>query len=369
MKFRSSMLAIASMASFVGMPRVSSAQTKQPPVKHVFIIVLENKAYDATFGPTSPARYFADTLAPAGALLRQYYGTGHFSLDNYISMVSGISPTTQTQEDCGTYAEFVRTGTAPDGQPIGAGCIYPADVKTIADQLMAKGLTWKAYMEDMGNDPSRESATCGHVAIGARDVTGRATPTDQYAAKHNPFMYFHSIIDSPVCATNVVALPALTADLQHASTTANYTFISPSLCHDGHDSPCRNGEPGGLVSLDRFLSTWAPRIMRSPAFRDGGLLIVTFDEADSRFKEACCNEQSGPNTPSAGMGGPGGGRIGAVLVSPFIKPGTISDVPYNHYSMLRSVEDLFGLPHLGYAGQPGLVTFGSDVFTGKIRTP
>jgi hypothetical protein len=52
-----------------------------------------------------------------------------------------------------------------------------------------------------------------------------------------------------------------------------------------------------------------------------------------------------------------------VLLSRFIRPGTVTDVPYNHYSFLRSVEDIFGLPHLGYAGQPGLVSFGRDIFT------
>lgn len=341
---------------------VAPRAAELPAIKHVFVIVLENQDYESTFGPTSPARYLADTLTARGAFLRQYYGTGHSSLDNYISMVAGIAPNPNTQADCGRYVEFEQTGMAPDGQPIGRGCVYPVHVQTIANQLAARGLAWKAYMEDMGKDPSREASTCAHAAIGAVDLTERATPTDQYAAKHNPFVYFHAIIDSASCHTNVVNLSALTADLRSAATTPSYSFIAPSLCHDGHDRPCRNGEPGGLVSADRFLSEWIPRIMRSPAYRAGGLIIITFDEATSRDKTACCNEKSGPNTPSAGAGGPGGGRTGTVLLSPFIKPGTVSDVPYNHYSMLRSVEDIFGLPHLGYAGQEGLVPFGRDIY-------
>jgi hypothetical protein len=114
--------------------------------------------------------------------------------------------------------------------------------------------------------------------------------------------------------------------------------------------------------VNSFLRHWVPIIRNSPAFRDG-LLIVTFDEASSMDASACCDEQPGPNTKSPGIHGPGGGRIGAVLISPFIKPGTVSNVPYNHYSMLRSVEDLFGLEHLGYAGRDGLRTFGADVYT------
>ncbi|HEU4642361.1 MAG TPA: alkaline phosphatase family protein [Gemmatimonadaceae bacterium] len=334
-----------------------------PAIGHVFVIVLENQGYDTTFGPGTRAPYLADTLPRAGALLHQYYGIGHYSLDNYIAMVSGIAPSPKTQLDCGRYEEFVQTGTAPDGQPIGDGCIYPAHVQTIANQLMAKGLTWKGYMEDMGKDPSREAATCGHAPIGALDPTERAAPQDQYAAKHDPFVYFHAILDSASCQQNVVPLPELETALRTVDQTPNYSFIVPSLCHDGHDRPCKNGEPGGLVSADEFLKHWVPLITNSPAFRKDGLLIVTFDEALSIDATSCCNEQPGPNVQKAGVNGPGGGRTGAVLLSPFIKPGTVSDVPYNHYSMLRSVEDIFGLSHLGYAGQDGLATFGPDVYT------
>jgi len=280
-------------------------------------------------------------------------------------MISGIAPDPATQADCGRYEEFVQTGTAPDGQPIGSGCIYPAHIPTIANQLAARHRSWKAYMEDMGSDPTRESAACGHPAIGERDMTERAAATDQYATKHNPFMYFHAIIDSSSCRQNVVPLTHLEADLRSATSTPNFSFISPSLCHDGHDRPCRNGEPGGLVSADRFLAHWVPLITQSQAFRDGGLLIVTFDEAASADASSCCDEPTGPNTTLPGAHGPGGGRIGAVLLSPFIKPGTVSYVPYNHYSMLRSVEDIFGLAHLGYAGQAGLASFGTDIYRAR----
>jgi hypothetical protein len=92
-------------------------------------------------------------------------------------------------------------------------------------------------------------------------------------------------------------------------------------------------------------------------------LIITFDEALSIDATSCCNQPAGPNVLMPGVNGPGGGRTGAVLLSPFIAPGTLSHVPYNHYSLLRSVEDIFGLDHLGYAGQRGLAAFGNDIFT------
>ena len=334
-----------------------------PPVRHVFVIMLENQGFDTTFGPTTRATYLADTLTKQGAFLRQYYGIGHVSLGNYIAIISGIAPTRQTQIDCPRYVDFVQTGTAPGGQPIGDGCVYPSRIKTIANQLEDKHFTWHAFMEDMGADSTRERATCGHPAIGSIDSTEVATPRDQYATKHNPFMYFHSIIDSRSCNRNVVPLTQLESSLATADATPNLVFISPNLCHDGHDRPCVNGEPGGLVSADAFLRRWVPIITRSPAFRADGMLIITFDEAIGLDATACCNEPTGPNVLKPGINGPGGGRIGAVVISPFVAPGTVTDQPYNHYALLRTIEDLFGLGHLGYAGQKGLMPFGPDVFT------
>jgi hypothetical protein len=221
-------------------------------------------------------------------------------------------------------------------------------------------------MEDMGADPVRDNGTaCAHPALGTPDRTQQASPTDQYATRHNPFVFFHSIIDDPAgCAARDVPLTGLQADLTSAATTPNLSFIVPDLCHDGHDATCADGGPGGLPAADAFLRTWVPRITGSPAFRREGLLIVTFDEA-AGDSSACCGEPPGPNTPAPGgqSGGPGGGRTGAVLLSPFIRGGTTTSHQYNHYGLLRSVEDLFALPHLGYAAATGLRPFGPDIYT------
>ncbi len=332
-----------------------------PSIRHVFVIVLENEGFDTTFRPGSHAPYLADSMPAAGAELRQYYGIGHFSLDNYIAMISGIAPDSETQRDCRTYADFVETGVDTEGQPVGHGCVYPPQVPTLVTQLAAHGLTWKGYMEDMGSDPTREAATCGHPPIGTPDPTERATPVDGYAAKHDPFVYFHAILDSASCGANVVPLTDLTADLDALASTPNLAFIVPNLCHDGHDRPCAGSEPGGLVSADRFLAHWIPLIRSAPAYSDA-LIVVTFDETDTSDASACCGEAPGPNVARPGLTGPGGGRTGAVLLSPFIAPGTVSDVPYNHYSLLRSLEAVFGLPYLGFAGRQGVTEFGVDVF-------
>jgi phospholipase C len=353
---------------------VSRAQSKPSvpvagSIRHVFVVVLENEDFDTTFGRTSAAPYLAHDLVTQGAILTQYHAIGHYSLDNYIAMISGQAPNPETQGDCQRYTDFALAGITPDGQAIGTGCVYPANVKTLADQLAAAGFTWKGYLEDMGNDPARENATCGHPVLGETDRTEHAeAPTtalpagDQYAAKHNPFVYFHSIIDSPSCQTSVVNLSLLTDDLTSVATTPNFSFIAPNLCNDGHDAPCKTGKPGGLVSANAFLQTWIPKILNSPAYQQDGLLIVAFDEAEDDAS-ACCGELAGPNAAVPGRTGPGGGRTGEVLLSKFIKPGTVSVVPYNHYAQLKTLEDLFGLSHLGYAAQPGLADFGADVFS------
>jgi hypothetical protein len=334
----------------------------------VWIIVLENESAATTFGPASPAPYLAHTLTAAGATLPDYYGIGHESADNYIALVSGQGPNPQTQADCPLYDDFLQVGTAPDGQALGSGCVYPPSVQTVGGQLAQAGLPWRAYEGDMGNDPMREAAACAHPALGGPDTTQTATPTDGYATRHDPFMYFHSVIDDAAgCADHVVPLSRLPGDLANVAGTPSYSLITPSLCDDGHDATCADGSAGGLPRADAFLRAWVPRIVASPAFRADGLLVITFDESAGNGggdDSACCGETASPNTFANGLAGPGGGRVGAVALSPFIAPGTVSTVPYNHYSLLRTVEDLFSLPALGEAGAPGLAAFGPDVLSG-----
>ncbi len=365
-------LALAAAATVAGtlVPATASADTAPAPIKHVFVIVLENESAATTFGPSSPAPYLSQTLRSQGAYLPDYYAIGHQSNDNYIAMISGQAPNVENQADCQLYTDVFPGTVGAYGQAQGLGCVYPANVPTIASQLQAQGLSWRDYNEDMGADPSRESAQCGHPAVGALDNTQSATATDGYAARHNPFVYFHSIIDNAsLCDTHVVNLNLLPQDLQSSATTPNYAFITPDLCDDGHDSPCANGQQGGLAQADSFLHQWVPLITGSPAFQQqNGLLIITFDEATTSDARSCCGEIAGPGSALPGITGLGGGQTGAVLLSPCIAPGTVSQTPYNHYSMLRSIEDIFGLPHLGYAQLPGEQSFGGDVFT-KQCTP
>jgi hypothetical protein len=355
-----------------------------PPIRHVFVIMLENESYSSTFGDPAAYPYLAGTLAKRGVVLKNYYATGHDSNDNYISMVSGQPPNTANQADCHTFGDFTDNKLLGNGVETGTGCVYPANVLTIGNQLSAKHLSWKGYMQDMGNDPKRESAACGHPVVNAADATQAAEPGDGYATRHDPFVYFHSVIDnSGYCDGHVVALgsptgtmpataPAretgLETDLKRAARTPAFSFIVPNLCDDGHDYPCASQQSGASAAadVDAFLRTWVPIIRNSPAYKRGGLIEITFDEAADSDFSACCGEAAGPGAAQPGIGGPGGGKVGALLLSRYIKAGTSDSRPYNHYSSLAGWEELFGLKRLAYAATVKDV-FGADVFNNYKR--
>ncbi len=436
-------------------------------VKHVVVIDLENESFNATFGPNSPATYLNSTLLKRGELVKNYYGTGHVSLDNYISQVSGQAPNDVSSADCATNLTSL-TGTYNDltpgtldsdqkmypGQFDGQGCVMPASVKTIGDQLDARypgtpARNWREYAEDMGNDPARDGGqadptggtVCAHPiqanGLAADDTNNAQGPNatggqtksavvDQYAARHNPFVYFHSVTDNQrTCDQHVVSLGTVTVgtagqpdafsghlatDFAHESTTPKFSFISPNLCNTGHDATCagsntEGGTTGGLVAADLWLKHWMPLLLNSPAYRSGNTVIVlTFDEGAITDTAAGDNEQPGPNsanpgysallnTPAAALGGktyyqilgitgltpgvqpatgtmPGGGQIGAVVFNPrLVRAGSVDDAgSYNHYSALRTYEDLLGIHkggadgkgHLGFASTAH--DFGADVF-------
>jgi phosphatidylinositol-3-phosphatase len=369
----------------------ASRASSLPAIRHVFVIMLENDGYAATFGSPTKDPYLATTLPSKGALLKKYYGTGHYSNDNYAGFISGQPPNSANQLDCiaSGFANFPSGSGQKSGIQQGAGCVYPAAVPTLANQLSAKRFTWKGYEEDMGDDPSRDGGiTCGHPTVGGKDPTTTAESSDGYTTRHNPFVYFHSIIDNKtVCNKDVVPMGSTTGklptgtskgttglvtDLKSVATTPNFSFITPNLCDDGHDYPCKNttgaGQAGGSSAgdINKWLSTWVPIIQASAAYKDNGLIEITFDEAEDPKLDttACCGETKGPAADKGGNGisGPGGGVVGAVLLSPFIKAGTVVTKSYNHFSSLASMEDLFGLPRLGEA-KTVTSTFDTGIFT------
>jgi hypothetical protein len=405
-----------------------------PPIKHVFVIMLADQPYAAVFGPAGKASYLAHTLEKRGELLVRYYAVAHDELANGIALLSGQGPTAQTAVNCPTFAAIAPASVGAEEQVSGSGCVYPASTKTLPGQLQAKHLTWRAYIEGMegasasaaslnasvvrGSATAAEAgslnasvvrgsttaaeAACVHPVLGVADSTvdstppasgsgsaGNATPGPasqwpladtaasgvSYTTFRNPFVYFQSILGSTTCSSDDVAIGALAHDLASAKRTPNFSYIVPSLCEDASNTPCAPGHAAGPAAADAFLEKVVPEITASKAYKNGGLLVITVDQAPATGIEAdsssCCGQPrfSALPAPTPLPGGgelppSGGGQVGALLLSPYVKAGTISQEPFNHFSLLRTIEDLFGLGHLGYAAGSGVSAFGKALFEG-----
>jgi hypothetical protein len=306
------------------------------PVKHVFVISLTSPGYEQSLGAQSQMPYLSATLRPQGELLSNYALLGEAVLPNQIAAISGQPPNASTTAGCSTYAEFPPTAkTSSNGVLSGAGCIYPVETLTLADQLGVSQLTWRAYVDGMV-DATGSPANCVHP--GPEEV--EAVVPGGYTARQNPFVYFHSLLDLGDCSADDMPIDQLTADLRKADKTPSFSFIAPTLCNSGATGQCPVGGTEGAPSADAFLSTWVPKILASPAYKADGLLIVNFAAANP------------PVTTPGAVPAPATDplHVGALLLSPFLTPGSTDAAPYNPYSIVRSNEDLFGLDPLGLAG-------------------
>jgi len=254
-----------------------------PPFEHIVLILFENKEFGSVIG--NPKMPEFNHLAQQYTLLTQYYAVRHPSLPNYIALIGG--DTFGIKSDCTDC--FVNDTSLPD-------------------LMEASGLTWKTYQEDMpepcflGND-------------------------DEYAQKHNPFLYFDPIRQNQQrCENSVVPLTRLNEDILTGS-LPNYMFITPNLCNDAHDC--------SLDVSDSWLANLLSTLM--PALDLTGqpyLIVLAFDEGQG--DHSCCGLPEG------------GGRIPIVLISPSVKTGFQDDTPYTHYSLLKTIEESWGLSYLGH---------------------
>ena len=259
----------------------STPATPKPPapVKHVWVIPLREappaQAFDA--GATTPV---VPDLVQQGTVLTGYSSVAPGSLANRIAMISGQAPTASTASDCPAFAAM-RPGTiaAKTGLVKGDGCVYPPKTVTLTDQFTGDSLIWKGYFEDMGAGVPTYAETCRHPDLGQTDPFNLPRPGDAYLTRSNPFVYFRSITESADCGPSVVGLDRLTPDLATAEATPAFSFVSPNACHDGSATPCAVGADAGLPAANAWLATIVPQITASPAYADGGLVVITFDGA------------------------------------------------------------------------------------------
>ena len=184
----------------------------------------------------------------------------------------------------------------------------PVRGTNLVDQLERARISWKAYMEGM-------PAPCF-----------RGVQAGRYVKRHNPFAYYVDIASSRSRCRRVVPLTQLSADLaRHA--LPRFVWISPDLCHDMHSCPVGDG--------DRFLAGLVPTLSRAVGAR--GAIVITWDEGVDHA--GCCVHAAG-------------GQIPTIVAGPAARAGARSFVAYDHYSLLRTIEDAFGLPHLRGAACP-----------------
>jgi phosphatidylinositol-3-phosphatase len=354
-----------------GEGRSSPSATKLPPIEHVFVVMLADEPYATAFGPASPARYLTGTLEKQGKLLVRYYAVAHEGLADGIALLSGQGPTTATAADCPTYTPLSQTGTAPHGQVTGEGCVYPSAAPTLMGQLAAKHLTWKGYIEGLGE---RGTGACAHPAPGAPDpsASGQAPAATGYQTQRNPFVYFQAIVASPACASHDLGVDGLDGDLASEARTPSLSYIAPGPCDDGSPTACAPGKTSGMMAADGFLRKIVPKILSSKAYKKNGLLVITIDQAPAGGEYAdsssCCGQPRFPNlaapTGAAALSPPGGGQVGLLLLSPFVKGSGLVQDTYNHFSLLATIEQIFGLSRLGYAGLPEVKPLSPSLFSG-----
>lgn len=247
--------------------------------RHVVWIWMENRSYSAVLGPSGSAPRLA-SYARACGVATDYWAITHPSLPNYLAAVAGS--TGGVSSDCD-----------PSSCPQRRGSLFA--------QVAAAGRGWRGYAENM-------SVACDRASY------------DGYAARHNPAVYFPTIRsrctrwDVPMGGTSGRFAQALAAGRLPA-----FAFVTPNLCHDGHD--CTTS------TADQWLGGWLHRIATSPAYGAGDTAVfVTWDE---------------------GVGADN--RVATVVMAPTVPPGTRYGARLSHYSLLRTTEQLLGLPFLGHA--------------------
>jgi hypothetical protein len=335
-----------------------------PAIHNVWLVDLSQQSFLDALAQGAPDPYLV-SLVRQGALLSNYTLTASGALANDVALLSGQGVNPETEQDCPTYSQVTPTTLSPDTDLTeGVGCVYPRTVQTLADQLSTADLSWRAYVQDMApaqtpgsttssNTPPANPAeadsgpTCRHPALGSSEPPSTPTLASDYVGSRNPFVYFDSLLESGACASNDVDLSELPSDLATAADTPNLSWIVPAACHDGAPTPCAQGATSGLATADDFLKEVIPQITASAAYKSSGLIVITFDSAPA------AEPGSPPGTPS---------KVGALLLSPFVKKGARIATSFDVFSLLKSLERLYGVPLLGHAADPQVKQFGDGIY-------
>jgi phosphatidylinositol-3-phosphatase len=325
------------VAATVAATSVSFAQNwRGHDFDRVVVIMMENHGFDQVIGPLLPTADsekpnqplltpYITNLAQTQGLATYYFGVTHPSLPNYLATIAGDYFGVQDDND----SCYVQPGPT-------SGC-HNVNAQTIVDQLEKKNISWEALMESMpsgGYLGSRYPASPGQKL---------------YAQKHNPFVYFDNIVSSSARMAKIkpLDLSALTSELSNPTTASRFIYIAPNQCNDQHGTGGTIAQGAidcstdalTLAAGDNFLKNAVPAIVNSAAFTNRSALFIVWDENDYSGQMTCC----GPSPT-----GVGGGHIATFVVTKHGQP-LKSAQPYDHYSLLATIEDGFDLPRLANA--------------------
>ncbi len=336
------------------------AADKVPHYDHVFVIIMENRGHDQIMSHANWTPQIHQLAAEYGQA-SQFYGEVHSSEGNYIAMLGGDTFGIHDDDPffCkpGPSSKFCGKADKPN---------YPdhnLTARSLMDQLADKGLTWKAYMEDI---PSPGSLV---PRWPTSDYPVKDTPNELYAAKHNGFVSFKNVNQEPYpkLAEHLVGFRQLDADLA-ANQLPNYAHIVPNQCNDMHGrgkgnasaawADCSDDE-GLMRRGDAEIGMLVDKITNSEVWREPGntAIVVTFDENNKEERgtgpQGCCGYD--PNS----LANFGGGHIVTLVITNHGPRHLVAPTPYNHYSLLRTTEAVFGIDeYLGHAADTnkGVVT-------------
>ena len=314
---------------------------------HIFVIVEENKDYAQIMDPA---------VAPHLTGLARRYGTAtrffaevHPSEANYVAMLGG--DTFGIHDDDAFYCKPGPVSPPCAGADKAGYVEHTVKAAHLGDQLTAQGLSWKGYYEDLPEP--------GSLAVVASDpkFDNGTRKTALYASKHSGFVNFADVQSAPDRAQRLVGFDQLDRDIASGQ-LPNFALIVPNQCNemhglhgDGVPADCDGANKLALIARgDAYAGKLIARLMASSAFTGAGnaAIIVTFDESGGKGQEGCCGV-----TPGA-LSNFGGGRIPTIVITNHGPRGLSDNTPYSHYSLLRTLEDAFGLPdHLGHAADTG----------------
>ena len=328
-------MAVAGVVWFA-MPGTSSASTANsaiPRYQHIVEIMMENTSYSTIIGNSLAPNINA--LASEYGLATNYFGVTHPSEPNYVANIGGSFFGIQDDNQFYCTPELATT----DPNCAGTTVDHTITAPSLAGQLTAAGLRWRGYFQSLPPIPPSGVIKTGPDANGPYTFKSPSNSVALYASKHNPFVNF---TDSQDALANMVPDTQLATDLA-AGRLADYSLIVPDQCHDMHGTGgC--GDTNGLISAgDSYVGATVSAIMASKVWKQGrNAIVITWDEDDF-------SDEGQPGTGCCGAD-PGGGHVVTIVITNKVNHYPITDnTPYNHYSLLRSIEDAFRLPCLAHA--------------------